>query len=221
MAYANDSALIAAVQRSATLLGAAATWSSGIPVNVSDDFLYEMYVLFRAVHDLIINYDVAYVAGVGPHTHVFPRKPANKAGRPRFDIKDKATHADLFQLCAGTNASDIHGHLRGLDISLQAATAPDAPGPADVLQIIDAKYRTNPNDRISHHEFSEMARWIELFQLRGAASPGLAFPTCPELDANCLVTNGQFSTELDVECQRVSLSEIAEFHPSTAYHARP
>jgi hypothetical protein len=221
MAYANDSALIAAVQGSAHLLGTAATWASGRPVNVTDDFLYEMYVLFRAVHDLMANYDIAYVAGVGAKTHVFPRKPANKAGRPRFHIRDKTTHADLFQMCPGTKASDIHGHLRGLDISIQGPAAPDVPGPADVLQIFDAKYRTKVNDRISHHEFSEFARWIELFQLRGVAPAGLIFPTYPELDANCLVTNGQLSTELDVECQRVSLSEVAEFHPTTAHHSRP
>jgi hypothetical protein len=180
-----------------------------------------MYVLFCVIHDLTINYDIAYLPGLGAKQHVFPRKPADKAGRPRFDIKDKATHTVLCQLCPGTTASDIHGHPRGLDISIQDPAASDTPGPADVLQIIDAKYRTNANDRISHHEFSEFARWIELFLLRGAGSPGLTFQAYPELNANCLVTNGQFSTEPVAECQRVSLSEIAGFHPATAHHSRP
>jgi hypothetical protein len=221
MAYADDSDLIADVQVSASRLGVAATWSSGTALNVTNDFLYEMYVLFRLIEDLSSGYHIEYYAGSGSNKHALPRKGASKAGRPRFNIKDKTSQQVLNQLCAGTRAADLNGHLRALDISIQKAVASDTPGKDDVLQIIDAKYRTKKTDPISHHEFSEFARWIELFELRGRPTPGLTFSVLGDLDANCLVTNGRFSTELDAECQRVSLCEIEKFHPLTTHAKRP
>jgi len=221
MAYAQDAALISDVQASAKLLGVAATWASGQALAVADSFLLEMYLLFRLIKELSSHYDVEYLPGSGITQHSFPRGPAPKAGRPRFLLKDSATGATLFQVCAGTKAADINNHQRGIDVSIQTATASDNPVAADVLQLFDAKYRISPTERISPSEFAVFSRWIELFELRGNPTPGLTLGPLSELDANCLVTNGEYSTECDTECARVSLREIARFHPNTTYTARP
>lgn len=221
MAYANDKDLIKQVQSSASALGVAAQWASGKPVKVANDFLYEMYLLFKAVEALMANYDVKYIPGVGKKIHAFPRNPAPKAGWPKFHVMEAATNTLIVQICAGTKARDINGHERGIDLSIQKGNASDDPNAADVLQIFDAKYRSKHAGRITHHEFSEFTRWIELFMLRGAATPGLNWGLLAELDGNCLITNGQFSTELSTECTRVTLREIERFYPTTVCKHRP
>lgn len=221
MAYADDAALISEVQQSAQRLNVAATWASGKVFDVQKDFLYEMYLLFKVVNALSAHYSLVYEPGVGKNIHAFPRKPAAKAGRPRFSIKDTASGPVRYQLCAGTTVRDFHGHSRGLDLSIQSAASPDDPGPNDVIQIFDAKYRMNLDDRIAHGEFSEFSRWIELFNLRGVNTPGLNFGSLPEMDANCLITNGKYSTECDAECVRTSIREISQFYPALTYQCRP
>jgi hypothetical protein len=219
MAYATDIALINSVQVSAQAMGVAASWSSGTPVNVKDDFLYELYLLFRLIDALNANYDVEYIPGAGAKAHEFPKKPADKAGKPRFHVKDRTSQTVLFQLCAGTKAADRNGDERGLDLSIQTAASSDAPKAVDVLQIFDAKYRTDNAARITHPEFSAFAHWVELFDLRGMPNAGLMFGALNDLNANCLVTNGDPSTELDVECTRVSVREVSDFHPHTPAHS--
>lgn len=219
--YATDKDLIRAVQAAASSLSVASKWSTGARLKVADSFLLEMFLLFQIIQDLQTSYDVQYVPGTGTKKHCFPKSPSSKAGRPKFLVKDKSTRATLFQICAGTTVDDLNGHSRALDVSIQASGASDTPIHTDVLQIFDAKYRKTISKRLSHHEFSEFARWIELFGLRTGGTAGLTFSSLSEFDANCLVTNGQPSTELDVECNRTGLREITNFHPKTTYVSRP
>ena len=221
MAYAQDLTLINDVQIAASRLGVASRWSSGTPVQVEDDFLFEMHLLFRVLTALEANYSVTYVPGTGSTTHEFPKKPASKAGKPRFNVKDKNNGSRCFQICAGTTARDESGRPRGLDLSIQDANAPDDPDYQHVLQIFDAKYRKNSNDRITHAEFAAFAHWVETFGLRNTPSAGLNLGTLNDLDANCLVTNGRHSTETDNECQRVTIKEIARFYPNVNHQSRP
>ena len=219
--YATDKDLIRAVQTAASSLGVTSKWSTGKSLSVADSFLLEMYLLFTIVRDLQTKYYVEYVPGSGSKKHCFPQSPSAKAERPKFLVKASPTGPVLFQMCAGTTADDLNGHPRALDISIQSAGASDIPMHTDVLQIFDAKYRKTFSKRLSHHEFSEFARWIELFGLRAGGTAGLTFSSISEFDANCLVTNGQPSTELDVECNRTGLREITNFHPKMAYGSRP
>lgn len=219
--HTTDKALMRRVKSAGTRLTRTALWSTNTSLNLANSFLLEMYLLFRIVQDLKSAYTVTYDKGASPHEHEFPQNGAPKAGRPKFIVKDKASGTVLFQICAGTTAADIHNHDRALDISIQKATATDSPTSNDVLQVFDAKYRTTFSDRLSHHEFSEFARWIELFGLRGAGTPAIQFGSMHDFDANCLVTNGQPSTELDAECNRTAVREITKFHPTKKYASRP
>lgn len=222
MATTQDQALINDVQSAATRLGVASRWSSGTPVQVEDDFLFEMHVLFRVLAALEAHYVIEYVPGTGNTVHEFPRSPAPKAGRPRFNVKDSGNNGNvLFQICAGTKAEDVSGKKRGIDLSIQDANAPDDPDYQHVYQIFDAKYRRNPNNRITHSEFAAFAHWVETFGLRNAQPVGLNLDALKDLDANCLVTNGNYSTEEDGERQRVNVREIAKFYPNRQHQARP
>lgn len=219
--YSSDSDLMREVKDAGAKLTKASLWSTKTPLDVENSFLLEMYLLFLLCDDLQANYTVEYVKGASPNEHTFPQGPANKAGWPKFVIKDSSSGQVLFQICAGTRASDINGTNRALDVSIQAGTAGDNPGPDDVLQIFDAKYRSKTLDRISKHEFSEFVRWVELFNLRGAGTPGLTLNLLGALDANCLVTNGEPSTEPDAECVRTNIREVTKFHPNETLTHRP
>ena len=87
MASQNDVTLIRRTRSAANALGLASTWSGNAqPVDLAVDFIYELYVLFKAVLDLMGTYRVDYQAGAGSNRNKFPQKPANKAGRPKFNI---------------------------------------------------------------------------------------------------------------------------------------
>lgn len=219
--YSSDSDLMREVKDAGANLTKAALWSTKTPLDVENSFLLEMYLLFLLCDDLQANYTVEYVKGASPNEHTFPQGPANKAGWPKFIVKDASTGKVLFQICAGTRAADIHGTNHAIDISIQTASAGDTPGPDDVLQIFDAKYRSNSSHRISKHEFSEFVRWVELFKLRGAGTANLTLNQLGALDANCLVTNGEPSTEPDAECNRTSVREVSKFHPNETMAHRP
>jgi hypothetical protein len=127
----------------------------------------------------------------------------------------------LFQLCAGTKISDIHGYPRAPDISVQDGNAPSTPSYTHVLLIWDAKHRKDPTDRITHHELSEVGRWIDLLDLHGAARTGLALHRLGVLLGNCIISNGQFSTEPDAELARLDVKEVSGFHPKSRFAVRP
>lgn len=219
--HKTDKDLMARVKSAGKRLTNAALWSTRQPFRFQNSFLLELYLLFRIVRDLKAHYLVSYDRGTGVNQDKFPQSGAPKAGRPRFLVKDRQTGDTVFQVCAGTEVPDINGHSRALDISIQKGDATDTPSASDVLQIFDAKYRSKFSSRISHHEFSEFARWIELFGLRGSSTASLNFDSLTDMDGNCLVTNGKHSTELDDECDRTCIREIARFHPNHRRKARP
>ncbi|MCC9601005.1 hypothetical protein LOC67_10655 [Stieleria sp. JC731] len=219
--YPSDSDLMREVKNAGASLTKAALWSTKTPLDMANSFLLEMYLLFRLCDDLQANYTVEYVKGIHPNEHTFPQAASNKAGWPKFIVKDASSGKLLFQICAGTRAGDIHGAQHAIDVSIQTAAAGDTPGPDDVLQIFDAKYRSNSSHRISKHEFSEFVRWVELFKLRGAGTTGLMLNSLTSLDGNCLVTNGEPSTEPDAECHRTSVREVTKFHPNETLRHRP
>ncbi len=108
------------------------------------------------------------------------------------------------------------GIKRAPDISFQTDTSPDNPDFNHLLLIWDAKYRKNKESRITHPEVSEFGRWLEVFKLRGVHNPPINLAKLSKLAANCLITNGNASTEPDIECKRLWMKEVANFHPNSS-----
>lgn len=221
MATRRDRKLLEDARNCAGRLGLAAKWAiSGKTVSVRDDFVYETYVFLRLLLDCKKTYRVQYVEGSGNTRHAFPKSPAKKAGRPKFHIVDRKTGKVLWQLCAGTKIGDISGDERAPDISLQRAGATDNPTAPDVELIWDAKYKRR-SGRIESHEFSEFARWIQLFQLESKALPKLVLSSLTGMAGHCLVTNGECSTENDKERTRTNIREVFGFRPKNSHTVRP
>lgn len=222
MATAHDKNLINQVRKSAALLRIAGSWvNSGLPLNLEDDFVFELYVLFRLIIDLGNTYEVKYDPGIGNKMNKFPQKPANKQGRPKFEVYRKSDGVLLWQICTGTKIADIHGKKRAPDISFQSAQASDTPSYSQIELIWDAKYRKNSGDAITDHEFSSFARWLEVMKLRNKTKPAINLNALSNLVGNCLLTNGAQCTEPDVECQRADLKEVTSFYPGKMFSVRP
>jgi hypothetical protein len=221
MAIATDRELISRTKESARALNVAARWvNSNRPLRLSDDFLFELFVLFELILDLKKQYRIKYLEGKGNKINQFPRSPALKQDRPRFEVYDTNGNI-LWQICPGTKISDIHGRERAPDISFQIATSPDNPQYKHVILIWDAKYRTNSDHRITDAELSEFARMIEVFLLRKSPKPSIQFSKLANLQAHCLFTNGLDTTEPDAERNRLDLKEVYHFYPDQTFVVRP
>lgn len=222
MATARDKRIISQALSSAQALGVSASWTkSRRPLNLADDFLFELYILFELILDLKNRYKVTYILGQGTKQHQFPLKPANKEGRPRFEVHAKPDGKLLWQICAGTRIKDIHGVDRTPDISFQNANSPETPSYLDVQLIWDAKYKKNPSHRITHDEVSGFGRWLEILSLRYAVKPEIVLEKLGQLLANNLITNGLESTEPDEELTRLDMKEVTSFHPTSSFNVRP
>ena len=158
-------------------------------------------------------YKIKYNPGVGSKQHCLPKKPADKAGRPKFEVYSRHTRSLIWQICAGTKIVDIVNMKRAPDISFQKGSASDLPTFDDVELIWDAKYKSDSNTRITHKEISEFARWIDLLKVKKAVVKNLRLSQYHEMTANCLITNGKESTEPDTERIRCDLKEVINFFP--------
>jgi hypothetical protein len=185
------------------------------------DFVFELYVLFEFVIYISNNYDVFYDPGVGPKKHKFPRKPAQKVGRPKFEIYSKNKTKILYQLCSGTKIKDIVNMHRAPDISIQNANSSDVPTHKDVELIWDAKYRADDSSRITHSELSEFARIIDLLEVKNNVTIELNMGKYQNLIENCLITNGRESTEPNQERVRLDLKEVVNFYPGLNFKVFP
>ena len=222
MAYSDDRKLMLRTKRAARALGIAATWvNSGQPVNISTDFIYELYILFELILQLSRFYKIKYNPGVGKNQHCFPKKPANKAGRPNFEVYSRHTRSLIWQICAGTKIVDKVNMKRAPDISFQKGSASDLPTFDDVELIWDAKYKSDSNTRITHKEISEFARWIDTLELRMTVIANLQLSQFHRMTANCLITNGKESTEPNAERIRCNLKEVMKFFPDKQFRVFP
>lgn len=175
------------------------------------DYVYEFYVLMEFLSECEQAGPVKYVPGFGPNGDSFPRKPAAKAGRPKFLLHTNGVV--VAQVCVGTQIADQHGMARAPDISVQIGAATDNPSMSDTIAILDAKF-SRDDGRIDHPDFSQFARLVELLiPLSPVGQTPLAATNT--FHGNCLVTNGQFSTEPDGELRRKNVREVQRCHPAT------
>lgn len=102
MAYADDKKLIAATRTAAKAYGVAAEWSKGKSLSVENDFLFEMHLLFQllAEFEATGKYRIEYIEGAVGKKHAFPKKPADKSGRPYFRVTRRSTGEPVCHVCA-------------------------------------------------------------------------------------------------------------------------
>jgi len=215
----NNKQLLQNLKNAAKSLKVASVWATtNDDVDISDDFIFEMFVLFKLIIDIKNHYTIEYVSGNGEKKHAFPKKPANKLDRPFFIIKEN--NNIICQICAGTRIRDIWDSPKAPDISFQLASSSNNPDYTEVKMIWDAKYRKNPNKRITSHEVSEFGRWLDLLEVKHC-TPFLIMNELHRLNGNILITNGKESTEPNSERNRLGIKECSSFYPGKRFNVQP
>ena len=150
-----------------------------------EDFTYEFKCYIRIITDLKVNYQIEFLKGTKTG-YSFPKKPANKEGKPYF-ILDNSTHK--FQLCAGTKIETPFKTKRAPDISFQYASSPDKnPTYKDVFMIYDAKYS---NKKLAYNAFSYFVTMVKDLGLHVHKDNKVIFDKYKKFDTNCILTNAQ------------------------------
>jgi len=181
------------------------------PDALADDYIYEFYCYICMVIDLMNNYDISFIKGTGKFEYKFPQKAANKKGKPRFHASEN--NKLQFQICAGTkiNCSRASSEDNNPDISFQKADSSDNPNEADIIIIMDAKFKENPNHELPK---AEVYKFItishSLFQLNAPPTLKIKFDRFSDMAANCLITNGKSHSGKKNDLAILSLHNIKE-----------
>ena len=203
--------LTKSLAKAAKALGKVGSWPPKVPAsNSATDYLFEVYVLSCLLADLRgAGWSTSLIPGSGSRANTLPRKPAKKSsGWASFLAKSPG--GIEYEICCGTQILDINQDERAPDISLQTPPGVQIPTHAQVALIIDAKYKAKSSTKISSHEFSEFARWLELLGCKGKQIRSVV----GVLDKNSLVTNAKPSTEKPAERARTGVNEVHDFWPT-------
>jgi len=182
--------------------------------NGSENYIYEFYCYISIIVDLMSKYEIRFVEGKGSFRYKFPQAAAEKRGKPRFEAIKKGKLA--FQICAGTKIScEMDSEENHPDISFQRSSASESPTQKDLIFIIDAKYRENPNSSLSKDEVYKFATIVRLFGLNNSYDIQIEFDEYSGLKGNCLLTNGKaYSDAANTKFLKMSfIKEVESFYP--------
>lgn len=191
------------------------------PDAIADDYIYEFYCYICIVIDLMKNYDISFIKGIGKFEYKFPQKAANKKGKPRFHAAENGVL--MFQICAGTkiNCTRAIDEDNNPDISFQLANSSDNPSEADIIIIMDAKFKENPEHVLPKAEiYKFITISYSLFQLTAAPTQKIKFNRFIDMGSNCLITNGKAHTGKKKDLSILTLHNIKEvenFAPKTKH----
>ncbi|MFT4779075.1 MAG: hypothetical protein ACI923_001610 [Flavobacteriales bacterium] len=155
------------------------------------DYFYEFYCYIKILEDLQQEYKVEFEEG----DKMFPRKPANKKGKPFFKLLKDGK--EVFHVCAGTKILSIAGHQQEApDISFQKPNAhPENPTYADVDIIMDPKYSESGEISAPKGAFNNFAMMVKHLQTENADNVKIDFTNFHEFKGNLLITNRECYTQ--------------------------
>jgi len=182
------------------------------------DYIYEFYCFLRIVVDLKVNYIIEFKEGDGIYQYNFPRKAANKKGKPRFHAWENGKLA--FQLCAGTMINCEYDREKNHpDISFQLPEASENPSEEDLIIIMDAKFTEDPTAKLSKAEFYKFGGITDVFNLRETPKKAIRFDGFNDMFGNCLITNARsYASSSDLKLsKRWAIKEVENFFPGKKY----
>ncbi|MCC6372291.1 MAG: hypothetical protein IT236_14910 [Bacteroidia bacterium] len=188
----------------------------------NDHYLYEFYCYIRIVSDLTANYTVKYVSGKGKYPDKFPQAAAKKRLVPRFEIYDKKTDKKLFQICTGTKVKSVHDFYNvHPDISFQKAHAGDEPENSDLLMVMDAKFKRQPDKRLPFDEITSFCELVNgIYGLQKKKLPELKFHRLKDILGNALLTNALAHNDNDTYISGRNIKEIEAFDVGKIYRVK-
>lgn len=177
---------------------------------------YEFYVDFRALHDLLADWDLTLVNHRGKRNVRFPHGPAQKANFPYFEASDSG--GIRFQICLGTEIMGPNGSSFTPDLSIQDSGASLNPSSSDFLFGWDQKYTSAT--RLNRDETAKVSALLTIVPplARISVDPftGRNWP-----NSCSIVTNSNHSTVTDSDLQVWKLSEVYNCSPGRNMQSRP
>lgn len=184
-----------------------------------DNYVYEFYCYISLIVDLMANYEIQFVPGIGNFKHKFPQAAAVKAGKPKFiALKDDIV---AFQICAGTRVNcTISSEENHPDISFQLPNASDDPSDTDLISIMDAKYKENHKSNLPKDEVYKFGIIVDLFDLPDKPQIEIKFNKYQHMFGNSLLTNaGAYSNVNDVRLlNKYKVKEVEYFFPGQQFN---
>jgi len=183
-------------------------------------YIYEFYCYIRIIVDLRNSYRIIFKEGKGKTKYKFPQAAAHKDGKPLFLAYNDNNELE-FQVCAGTKIDGLFDSEENHpDISFQLPTASENPNHADLILIMDAKFREDERESIPKAEVYKFGVIVDLFDLRGALKKNIIFDELKGLESNCLITNGSsYSNAHDTRLlKKYSIKEVEGFHPGKSFN---
>lgn len=179
--------------------------------NKNPDYIYEFFCAMSILKDLNKNQSIKLVKG--KEGYKFPRKPGRKEDWAKFLIREKGTRYVLFQFCLGTEIKISSSPLTsfGADISLQSHDAPDDPDDSHVILIMDGKYKKSITSKLDIGTIREFAKCVSDMDVPKRSRFKLQFDTLSELNANCLLTNGEGMKDHEQYCKNNKLKQVGRF----------
>jgi hypothetical protein len=185
--------------------------------NKEDSYVYEFFCYLSLINDLMSNYEIIFVKGIGLYEYKFPQAASIKSGKPRFEALENGEV--VFQICAGTRvigvteAEDINP-----DISFQHPNATDNPTAKDLIIILDAKYQDNFKSRLKGKEFHAFSFFVnQYYKLPNIPSITIKFKELGNFYGNCLITNVRSHNKNDTMMKLANVREIVKFYPGLNY----
>jgi hypothetical protein len=192
--------------------------SIGEVIKGNKNYIYEFYCLITIISDLSVNHKVEFVKGQGKDPYKFPKGSALKKNSPKFLIKDKNNNV-ITQVCAGTRVESQYSSPKfHPDISFQKPTAGDKPEFNELIAIMDAKFKKDPNQKLPIDEIHSFTGQLRAFKLDSLKRPhSLNFHNLKPVFGNSILTNGN-SFEGDVRILvDGNLKEVSNFYPGKKY----
>lgn len=175
------------------------------------DYIYEFYCGMCLLKDLSKQHRI--VAHKRNGKIVFPKKPGAKANYSYFKIYDKGGAKLLNQFCFGTKIfiSGSPSTNFSSDLSIQKDNASDIPSDKDVVIILDAKYSTDKDSKLSVSTIREFAQCRSDMGTPKNSYNQLIFTDYNDLNSNCLITNCHTAEKHKQYCMNNKIKQIGKF----------
>lgn len=202
--------LVQRLETAARAVSRAAAWKAAqpIPQDEKENYLFEFHCYCRILVSAKREY-VLQPRNVKNGRMLFPKAPANKDNFSYFKLISRKPVGPEWQLCTGISIVDRHGKERHPDVSLPRSAAPNRPCCEDVLLIWDAKYHYKPDRNISTRDYFVFLGWMRQLKI-AAPMKDDGFDFLDLFSVSAILTNGEFSTELDETCLEAGFSEIKD-----------
>jgi hypothetical protein len=177
---------------------------------------YEFYVAFRALCDILNDWDLELVNHRGKKVVRFPHAPSDKDKYPYFEASNSGQVR--FQLCLGTTITGTNGSPFSPDLSVQTSNSSLNPSSVDFVFGWDQKHTSGK--RLNRDETAKVSAHLKIVPplAKGSVTP---FKSSNWPNGCSVITNANCSTVTSGDLIVWEISEVYDCTPGKTKKTRP